>query len=132
MKIYACLLALTVLVVILCDPTRASLHLRVRRQGWEWGQGGNDNQQQPDPSSSDRPFPTGAPPPFTTTTSANQVAANNARILQCIASCPATPQWNPVCGTDNQNYNNEGRLNCARDCGQTVEVLHLGTCAPNS
>lgn len=28
-----------------------------------------------------------------------------------------TNQYNPVCGTDNQTYHNQERLDCARECG---------------
>lgn len=39
------------------------------------------------------------------------------KILSLIISARTTPQYNPVCGTDGQNYHNEARLDCARECG---------------
>ncbi|XP_046385102.1 translation initiation factor IF-2-like [Ischnura elegans] len=45
-------------------------------------------------------------------------------------SCPSTPEYNPVCGTDGVSYGNPGKLNCARVCGRTVSILHYGNCTP--
>ncbi|KAM8710961.1 hypothetical protein ACLKA7_017574 [Drosophila subpalustris] len=61
-----------------------------------------------------------------TTTAAPTTASP--RVLACIQSCPATSEYNPVCGSDNVNYYNEGRFNCAVRCGQNVRRLHLGIC----
>ena len=33
----------------------------------------------------------------------------------------ATPEYNPVCGSDNVEYDNPGRLNCASACGKGEE-----------
>lgn len=38
-------------------------------------------------------------------------------IIRCMESCPATPEFNPVCGTNRVMYENEGRLFCAKSCG---------------
>ncbi|KAJ9590098.1 hypothetical protein L9F63_016777 [Diploptera punctata] len=42
--------------------------------------------------------------------------------------CPSTPEFNPVCGTNGQTYNNPGKLKCARLCGTDVRVHYYGTC----
>lgn len=34
-----------------------------------------------------------------------------------------TNQYNPVCGTDNQTYHNQERLDCARECGVSKYLL---------
>lgn len=35
----------------------------------------------------------------------------------CMSQCRTTNEWNPVCGSDNNNYNNIEKLNCANSCG---------------
>ncbi|XP_034482340.1 uncharacterized protein LOC117787829 [Drosophila innubila] len=62
-----------------------------------------------------------------TTTAAPTTASP--RVRACIQSCPATSEYNPICGSDNVNYFNEGRFNCAVGCGQNVRRLHLGICS---
>ncbi|KAK2579545.1 hypothetical protein KPH14_010844 [Odynerus spinipes] len=47
---------------------------------------------------------------------------------RCVASCLSTPEYNPVCGTDNVSYDNPGRLNCATTCGKNVNVSFYGRC----
>lgn len=39
--------------------------------------------------------------------------------IQCASTCVGrtTSEYNPVCGTDGENYHNPARLDCARDCG---------------
>lgn len=37
--------------------------------------------------------------------------------IRCIETCPATPEFNPVCGTNYVMYENEGKLFCAKSCG---------------
>ncbi|KYQ57929.1 hypothetical protein ALC60_02978 [Trachymyrmex zeteki] len=41
----------------------------------------------------------------------------------CVMNCPVTTEYNPVCGTDNADYVNPGRLGCAQRCGKG-EMLH--------
>ncbi|KAH8365484.1 hypothetical protein KR093_001270 [Drosophila rubida] len=50
-----------------------------------------------------------------TTTTAAPTASP--RVLACIQSCPATSEYNPICGSDNVNYYNGGRFDCAVRCG---------------
>lgn len=39
------------------------------------------------------------------------------QFYECMGSCRTTNEWNPVCGTDNNDYNNAEKLNCANMCG---------------
>lgn len=39
------------------------------------------------------------------------------QLRRCIQNCLTTTEYNPVCGSDGVQYNNIGRLNCARNCG---------------
>lgn len=43
--------------------------------------------------------------------------APDQQFLQCFGSCPTTPEYNPICGSDMQLYQNEQKFNCARFCG---------------
>ncbi|XP_014362279.2 uncharacterized protein LOC106713891 [Papilio machaon] len=58
--------------------------------------------------------------PTTTTESDSQ--------RRCIASCPTTPEYNPICGTNNVTYQNMGKLECAKICGIDVELKRLSPC----
>ncbi|XP_034107753.1 uncharacterized protein LOC117570320 isoform X2 [Drosophila albomicans] len=70
-----------------------------------------------------RPIETGS----TTTTPAPTASP---QIQACIQSCPATSEYNPICGSDNVNYYNGGRFDCAVRCGLNIRRLHLGICTP--
>nr|CAH7712905.1 unnamed protein product [Callosobruchus chinensis] len=37
--------------------------------------------------------------------------------LRCLAECPATSEYNPICASDMRSYNNPGKLRCAQRCG---------------
>ncbi|CAG9133592.1 unnamed protein product [Plutella xylostella] len=50
------------------------------------------------------------------------------REAQCIQQCPVTSEFNPVCGSDGQEYSNPGRLDCARGCGRGVTLARSGPC----
>ncbi|XP_047359263.1 uncharacterized protein LOC124952830 [Vespa velutina] len=47
----------------------------------------------------------------------------------CIARCLVTPEYNPVCGTDNISYDNPGKLNCAVSCGKKISLSAYGRCS---
>ncbi|CAH0587052.1 unnamed protein product [Chrysodeixis includens] len=51
-------------------------------------------------------------------------------IINCLETCPATPEFNPVCGTNFVMYENEGRLFCAKSCGIDVSILRRSLCPP--
>ncbi|XP_026743782.1 uncharacterized protein LOC113505340 isoform X3 [Trichoplusia ni] len=51
-------------------------------------------------------------------------------IIRCIETCPATPEFNPVCGTNYVMYENEGKLFCAKSCGIDVSILRRSLCPP--
>ncbi|CAH2046958.1 unnamed protein product, partial [Iphiclides podalirius] len=59
------------------------------------------------------------------TTEATQTVEEQRR---CIQDCPTTPEYNPICGTNNVTYQNRGRLECAKFCGVDVEVKRLSPC----
>ncbi|XP_064541871.1 uncharacterized protein Kaz1-ORFB [Drosophila montana] len=66
--------------------------------------------------------------PSSSTTTPQPTTASS-RVLACIQSCPATSEYNPICGSDNVNYYNAGRFDCAVRCGQNIRRLHLGICS---
>ncbi|RZF46572.1 hypothetical protein LSTR_LSTR002904 [Laodelphax striatellus] len=47
---------------------------------------------------------------------------------QCVSRCPASTEYNPVCGSNRMTYNNPGRLRCAASCGTNVQLSHYGVC----
>lgn len=59
-------------------------------------------------------------PPATTqsTTAAQTATTPTPQFLRCIATCPSTNEYNPVCGDDRLTYHNVQRLNCANSCGK--------------
>ncbi|XP_065360867.1 probable basic-leucine zipper transcription factor G [Calliphora vicina] len=66
----------------------------------------------------------------TTAAPAGTVTTASPQFLSCLQSCPSTMEYNPVCGTDMENYHNNGRLGCAQRCGKNVAALRIGTCNP--
>lgn len=58
-----------------------------------------------------RPLVRNPTTPSTTTT------AQPPQFTRCIETCPKTAQYNPVCGSNRQTYNNISVLRCARRCG---------------
>ena len=66
----------------------------------------------------------------TTDNPVNVVTTPSPQFLACMQSCPSTMEYNPVCGSDSQNYHNEWRLQCAQRCGKNVAMLRDGVCSP--
>ncbi|XP_063701993.1 uncharacterized protein LOC134832035 [Culicoides brevitarsis] len=50
--------------------------------------------------------------------------------IQCIRNCPRIANYNPVCGTDNFQYENSAHLRCAQRCGYNVQAAFNGRCEP--
>lgn len=60
--------------------------------------------------------------PLQSTTPA-PVTTRSPAFRQCLSSlCPTTNEYNPVCGTDNINYDNPQKLDCANFCGPRVNA----------
>ncbi|CAG4929443.1 unnamed protein product [Colias eurytheme] len=64
------------------------------------------------------------------TTQAPTEPPNNSveNVQSCIATCPVTSEYNPVCGTNGVTYNNEGQLECAKSCGVDVSLRGRTAC----
>lgn len=59
--------------------------------------------------------------PLQSTTQAT-VTTRSPAYRQCLSSlCPTTNEYNPVCGSDNVNYDNQQKLHCANFCGPRVD-----------
>ncbi|CAG9859224.1 unnamed protein product [Phyllotreta striolata] len=48
----------------------------------------------------------------------------------CMGACQYTREYNPVCGSDANTYNNRQELECARSCGRNTQLVRGGTCQP--
>ncbi|XP_020280335.1 uncharacterized protein LOC109853040 [Pseudomyrmex gracilis] len=66
---------------------------------------------------------------ITTTVTASSTIVSSAPYDVCVASCPVTNEYNPVCGTDNADYTNPGGLGCAQRCGKDVTLNYYGRCS---
>ncbi|CAH0720121.1 unnamed protein product, partial [Brenthis ino] len=65
----------------------------------------------------------------TTTPSTNPaVFTLTAELRQCRGRCPTTSEYNPVCGTNMQTYDNPSRLYCDQACGVNVSQLRSSRC----
>lgn len=107
MKFLLSIVAAFLIAYTIANPTR------VRRQGFNWGDEDETPVITPRPTGRPTASPTPRPPNPTgpTTTTATP------EFETCIRSCPALPQYNPVCGTNRVTYHNVDRLNCAARCG---------------
>ncbi|CAG4930472.1 unnamed protein product [Colias eurytheme] len=66
--------------------------------------------------------------PPTTQAPSNGVTTQSPEIQNCLLTCPVTAEYNPVCGSNGQTYDNPGRLSCAQLCGVTVSLLRSSRC----
>ncbi|XP_014362121.2 uncharacterized protein LOC106713773 [Papilio machaon] len=73
---------------------------------------------------------TSAAPPAVAVQEQTQPSGNgqNFTMEQCLLSCPVTPEYNPVCGSNGVTYSNPGRLLCAQACGENVNLLRTSPC----
>ncbi|KAK9710355.1 Kazal-type serine protease inhibitor domain [Popillia japonica] len=102
-------------LAVACDPTKAAASRQRRQDDWIWGE---------DPVSSAPSSTTQSPTPSTPPSQPNQDQIN-----QCIKACPATSEFNPICASNNRTYTNEGKFNCAKNCGAgDIEIKFLGSC----
>ncbi|XP_017765269.1 PREDICTED: uncharacterized protein LOC108554480 [Eufriesea mexicana] len=66
----------------------------------------------------------------TTTATTTTTSAVDPQFDNCVRVCPTTPEYNPVCGTDNVDYDNPGQLSCAVTCGkQDISINYYGKCS---
>ncbi|KAI8039368.1 hypothetical protein M5D96_008091 [Drosophila gunungcola] len=61
-------------------------------------------------------------------TTTSRPTTQSPQYFACFQSCPATSEYNPICGSDNVNYYNENRFNCALTCGLRIQQVHTGIC----
>ncbi|XP_046808462.1 uncharacterized protein LOC111681106 [Lucilia cuprina] len=48
------------------------------------------------------------------------------QFLDCFSRCPTTSEFNPICASNRQQYGNEQKFNCARQCGAVLKcTLHM-------
>lgn len=71
---------------------------------------------------------TGAPVDSTSTWTPPVTTTMSPEYLECFRKCNATSEFNPLCGSDGQDYSNQGRLDCAKGCGKVVDVAYTGVC----
>jgi hypothetical protein len=64
-------------------------------------------------------MPTAAPKISQMTTPRSQPTnpTTSASYRRCLNNCLTTNEYNPVCGTNEQSYDNQNKLNCAISCG---------------
>uniref|UniRef100_A0A034WLJ9 Kazal-like domain-containing protein n=1 Tax=Bactrocera dorsalis TaxID=27457 RepID=A0A034WLJ9_BACDO len=60
--------------------------------------------------------------PFTAPTTASP------QFLNCFGSCPTTSEYNPVCASNQQQYQNPQKFDCARQCGADIQIVRRGAC----
>ncbi|XP_037825987.1 uncharacterized protein LOC119613981 [Lucilia sericata] len=50
------------------------------------------------------------------------------QFLDCFSRCPTTSEFNPICASNREQYGNEQKFNCARQCGADIEIVRRGSC----
>lgn len=122
------------LVILICETSTTQLTRNKRQNPWELDFQNNPNNgfgQRPP-----RPFrqrPTNRPPirnttpegmllnrPLTPDPAASTTVSP--RIQNCLKTCPVTSEYNPVCGSNGQIYNNRNYLRCAQFCGSELFI----------
>lgn len=63
--------------------------------------------------------------PNSTPASNNGRTTPTAQFLRCMKQCPTTTEYNPVCGSDQIQYHNRQRLQCANRCGASELSFYL-------
>lgn len=58
---------------------------------------------------------------ISSTTTVPTLTTRSSRFWRCMASCPTTSEYNPVCGTDNLSYHNRQKLDCTNICGRKLD-----------
>ncbi|XP_017470818.1 PREDICTED: uncharacterized protein LOC108362393 [Rhagoletis zephyria] len=48
--------------------------------------------------------------------------------LRCFGSCPTTSEYNPICASNRQQYQNPQKFDCARRCGADIQIVRRGAC----
>lgn len=64
------------------------------------------------------PFPPARNLPNIQQPTSTELPASATDRTPCEKACLVTPQYNPVCGDNNQTFSNEARLRCAQRCGK--------------
>ncbi|XP_044259055.1 agrin-like [Tribolium madens] len=85
--------------------------------------------QNPSTTSIPNPSTTSSPNPSTTSLPIPSTTPSRT-YRKCVKRCPSLSTYDPVCGTDNMNYDHESKLYCAKKCGRMVDKLHDGICTP--
>ncbi|KAK9874681.1 hypothetical protein WA026_005501 [Henosepilachna vigintioctopunctata] len=67
-------------------------------------------------------------PQSSVSSSTPAVPGMQTRMPPCEEACQTTPEYNPLCGSDNVTYNNMGRFNCAVSCGKNIRIEYRGAC----
>ncbi|XP_014094824.1 uncharacterized protein [Bactrocera oleae] len=60
--------------------------------------------------------------PFTARTTSSP------QFLNCFGSCLTTSEYNPVCASNQQQYQNPQKFDCARQCGADIQIVRRGAC----
>ncbi|CAD7003725.1 unnamed protein product [Ceratitis capitata] len=48
--------------------------------------------------------------------------------LDCFGNCPTTSEYNPICASNQQQYQNPQKFDCARRCGADIQIVRRGAC----